>query len=525
MAPGAGDSLWLVIAAFLITIPLVALARRAGLPYPIVLVAAGLVLGFIPGLPNVQLDPSLVLLIFLPPLLYWESITAPTDVMRNNAGWIASLAIGLVIATTIVVAIVAHATIAGLSWAMAFVLGAVVAPTDELAAVPVLERMRMPRHLVAVVEGESLLNDASSLILYAAAVTAVVTGTFNGAQALAQFAIAVIGGVAVGLLCASAAIQTWRIVRDVELQGLVALTLPFLTYGIANRFSLSGVLAVVAAGITANRYTPFILTPAARLRGAGFFESSVFIANTILFLLLGLQLHGIAGRVTREYSMEAVVWYALLVNLAVVAVRLAWFILLEYVPWFGGEGKYSAPSIKRAIVGGWSGLRGAVSLAAALAIPTVAAGGSAIPYRDLVIFLTFSVILITLIGGGLTLPLVVRALDIPPGDDEAEGELRKALAAMSQAAHERLAALEREGRISADDAKLLAHRFASRRRLPGAPVDASEERRFAAQVDVLEAERRALRDLRRDGEMDNTVLRRIVRSLDVAEEAIRRTGD
>jgi CPA1 family monovalent cation:H+ antiporter len=516
----AADTVWLVIAACLITIPVVALARRAGFAYPIVLVSAGLVLGFIPGLPRIQLDPSLVLVIFLPPLLYWEAITAPTELMRANAGWIASLAIGLVIATTVLVAVAAHATIAGLVWPMALILGAIVAPTDELASVPVLERMRMPRHLVAVVEGESLLNDAASLILYAAAVSAVVTGAVNGGLIFMQFIAAVAGGIAIGLLCTWGAIQTWRFVRDVELQGLVAFTLPFLAYTLSARFALSGVLAVVVAGVTANRYTPFILTPAARLRGAGFYESTVFLANTILFLLLGFQLHEIAARVASEYSWGAVLWYSLVVNVTVVAVRFAWFMLLEYVPWFGGESKYSEPSVKRALVASWSGLRGAVSLAAALAIPAVTSTGAAVPGRDLVIFLTFSVILVTLIGGGLTLPAVVRALNISPGEDEEGEELHRALEAMSKAARERIHALELEGRITADDAKKLVHRLASRRRLPGAATDPAEERLFAAQSQVLEAERRALRELRRRREIDNTVLRRIVRSLDVAEEAI-----
>ena len=168
--------LWLLVGLLTVTIPLVALARRVNVSYPVVLVLGGLALGFVPGLPQIRLDPNLVLLIFLPPLLYWEAITAPTDVMRANSGQIWLMAIGLVLATTLTVAAIAHACIAGLTWPMAFVLGAIVAPTDELASAAVLERMRVPRHLIAIVEGESLLNDASSLILYAAAVTAATTG-------------------------------------------------------------------------------------------------------------------------------------------------------------------------------------------------------------------------------------------------------------------------------------------------------------------------------------------------------------
>lgn len=520
MSDSPQTAIWLVIAAFVLTVPLVSFARRAGVSYPIVLVLAGLVLGFVPGLPRVQLNPDLVLLIFLPPLLFWESITAPTDVMRANARWITSLAIGLVIATTGVVAVVAHAAIPGLAWPMAFVLGAIVAPTDELASAPVLERLRMPRHLVAVVEGESLLNDASSLILYATALAAVVTGVFHPGIAVLQFFGSAIGGVLAGVVCAWLAIETWRRVRDVDLQPVVAFTLPFLTYGVATRFAVSGVLAVVAAGIVASRFTSFGLVPQARIRGIEFYQATVFLANAILFLLLGLQLRIVGATVLREYAWWTVLGYAAAINVTIIVLRFGWFVLLEYAPWFGGEGKYSEPSVQRAVVASWSGLRGAVSLAAALAIPVVVAGGASVPNRDLVIFLTFSVILVTLVGGGLTLPSVVRRLKIPPADDEETEEVRTALTAMSRSAHERLRALEREGHITAADAAALARHYASRRRLPGAPVDGEEQRRFAAEREVLHAERAALMTLHNDGGVDNTVLRRIVHSLDIAEEAI-----
>jgi len=510
---------WLLIGAFAVTIPLVALARRAGISYAIVLVLGGLVLGFLPGVPRVELPPDLVLVLFLPPLLYWEAVTAPTDVMRRNARWIVSLAIGLVVVTTVVVAVVAHAAVPDLAWPMAFVLGAVVAPTDELASAPVLERLRMPRHLIAVVEGESLLNDASSLILYATAVAVIVTGAFNPGLAVLQFVGGSLGGVLVGAVCGWVAIRAWRRVRDVDLQGLIAVTLPFLAYAIAARLSMSGVLAVVTAATLANQRTPFILVPQARLRGIDFYESAVFLTNAILFLLLGLQLRIVGETVLREYAWWTILGYAVAVNVAIIVVRFGWFVLLEYVPWFGGEGQYSEPSVHRAIVASWSGLRGAVSLAAALAIPAVTATGAHIEHRNLVVFLTFSVILVTLVGGGLTLPSIVRALDIEPDDDEAR-ELESALSAMSRAARRRLHALEREGRITPSDAASIATHFASARRLPGAPIDADERRLFAAEREVLQAEREALAGLRGDGALDNTVLRRITRALDVADEAL-----
>jgi CPA1 family monovalent cation:H+ antiporter len=246
----------------------------------------------------------------------------------------------------------------------------------------------------------------------------------------------------------------------------------------------------------------------------------VFLANAILFLLLGVQLRIVGTTVFSEYAWWTVLAYAAAINVTIIVLRFGWFVLLEYAPWFGGQGKYSEPSIQRALVASWSGLRGAISLAAALAIPVAVAGGARIPNRDLVIFLTFSVILVTLVGGGLTLPSVVRALKIPPGDDEEAEEMRSALTAMSRSAHERLGALERDGQITAADSAALARHYASRRRLPGAPVDRDEQRRFAAEREVLRAERTALVKLHNDGGMDNTVLRRIVHALDIAEEAI-----
>ena len=279
MSIATEGSVWLLVGLLGVAIPLVAFARRVNVAYPIVLVVGGLILGFIPGLPRINFDPALVLVIFLPPLLYWESVNAPTDVMRANARWIGSLAIGLVLATSAVVAVVAHMVIATLAWPMAFVLGAIVAPTDELASAPVLERMQIPRRLVAIVEGESLLNDAASLIVYGSAVTAAVTGTFAPWPAVLHFVVSAIGGVAVGVACGWLAVFGYRRIVDTELQGIIAFVSPFFTYVLADRLGVSGVLAVVFMAVYGTRYTPIVITPFTRLRGTGFWDSVVFIAK------------------------------------------------------------------------------------------------------------------------------------------------------------------------------------------------------------------------------------------------------
>jgi len=488
-----------------------------------VLVLGGLVLGFIPTLPHLELDPNLVLVIFLPPLLYWEAVTAPTDVMRQNWSQIWVLAFGLVIATAIVVAAVAHATISHLSWAMAFVLGAIVAPTDELAAAPVLERMRMPRHLIAIVVGESLLNDASALILYNFSIVAVVTGSFVFGNATLHFVVAAAGGIAVGLLVGRLAVEGWRRIKDTQLQGIISFELSYLAYLLAQRFSLSGVLAVVYGGTYINRFTPFVITPAARLQAIGYWETVVFLVNAVLFLMVGMQLHDLAHNVFLEYSWQTVAWYALMINVTVVGIRFAWILGVEYVPFIGASSEHSRGDWRHAVIASWSGLRGAVSLAAALAIPVSVAGGGPLPHRHLIIFLTFSVILVTLVLGGLTLPWIVKALSVPEDASEEEDEVRDGLLGMTEAALAELDTIEAEGGLDKEAVARLRKRYEHRRRdVGGHAQPADEDSIVDAEHRLLAAERRALLEMREQGSIDNTVLRRLQHVLDISQERLDR---
>jgi len=444
--------------------------------------------------------------------------------MQANAGQIWLLATGLVIATTVTVAVVAHAAIANLAWPMAFVLGAIVAPTDELASAPVLERLKMPRHLIAIVQGESLLNDAASLILYGAALTVVTTGRFSVGRDALLFVLAAGGGVVLGMVVARVAVEGWRRVTDTQLQGVISLNLPYLTYILAQQIGLSSVLAVVYAGISANRFTPRVITPAARLQVTGFWETLVFLANALLFLLVGLQLHELAHVVLTEYSWQAVLWYALLVNATVVGTRFAWLMGQEYIPVIGGASEHPDGDWKHALVASWSGLRGAVSLAAALAIPMTVASGAHLEHRNLIIFLTFSVILVTLVGGGLTLPYVVRRLQIPDGSAEEEADLRRGILGMSAAALGRIEQLEQDGRLSPGDALRLRRRHEHRRDHVEGHDDA-ERGVKDAELEVIAAERTALIDLRERGEIDNTILRRLQRALDTSQERLNYISD
>jgi CPA1 family monovalent cation:H+ antiporter len=486
--------------------------------YPIVLVLGGLLLGFVPGLPNVQLNPDVVLLIFLPPLLYWEAITAPTDVMLENAGEITVLAFGLVVVTTIAVAAVAHAIVPGMPWGVAFVLGAIVSPTDELAAVPVLEHFRLPRHVIAIVDGESLLNDATALVLYAMAVTVVTTGVFSGGGTVLAFFVDVIGSVAIGYLAGRVAVELWTRIKDQQLQGVISMSLPFLAYLPAEHFGLSGVLAVVTAGVYANRFTPRVLTPASRIQLIGFWTTLVFVANAFLFLVVGLSLHGVALSTFANNSWPTVLGYAVAVNAVIIVVRLILVLLAEYVP-VAAPADHAAPDWRHAMVVAWSGLRGAVSLAAALAIPLRLPNGTHFPHRELIIFLTFSVILVTLVGGGLTLPTLVRRLRIVGGGNEERNEIRHALTRTAEAALTKIDELEKAAQIEPVHAAALRRVYQHKRAVQTAD-DAESDTHLAlhaaAERAVLDAQRQAVIEMREHGEIDNVVLRRVLSDIDLA---------
>jgi Na+/H+ antiporter len=523
---GSNSDIGLLVALLACAIPLVALAQRSNISYPIVLVLAGLVLGFVPGLPRVRLDPNVVLLIFLPPLLYWEAILAPTEIILQNIGQISVLAIGLVIATTVAVAAVAHLMVPGLPWAVAFVLGAIVSPTDELAAVPILDHFRLPRHVIAILGGESLLNDATALVIYAVAIGAVATGTFHVGTTILEFIMTLVGSIVIGVIAGRIAVELWRRIKDKQLQGVISVVLPFLAYFPAAHFGLSGVLSVVAAGSYANHFTPRVMTAAARTEIRGFWNTVVFVANAVLFLVVGLQLHDVAHATFARESWQLVLGYAVAVNAVIIVVRLALVLLAEYAP-TAAPADHAAPDWKNALIVGWSGLRGAVSLAAALAIPLVLPDGSRFPHRDLIVFLTFTVILVTLLAGGLTLPVVVRALHVVAGDEESN-DIRRALIRSYDAAVVRIGELEHDGTIDEAHAAILRQRFEHRR---AAQSERDPEHVVAhanhvnAEREVTVAQRDAVIEMRERGEIDNVVMRRVLSNLDLTASRLTLNAD
>jgi CPA1 family monovalent cation:H+ antiporter len=336
-----------------------------------------------------------------------------------------------------------------------------------------------------------------------------------------HFILAAAGGIAVGLIVGRLAVEGWRRIKDTQLQGIISFEVGYLTYLLAQRFSLSGVLAVVYGGMFVNRFTPLVITPATRLQISGYWDTVVFLINAVLFLVVGMQLHDLAHNVFLEYSWQSVAWYAFIINVAVVGIRFAWILGVEYIPFIGASSEHSKGDWRHAVIASWSGLRGAVSLAAALAIPVSIAGGAPLAHRHLVIFLTFSVILVTLVAGGLTLPWIVKVLSVPEDASEEDDELRDGLLGMSEAALKELETIEAEGKLDKEAAARLRRRYEHRRHDLDSHME-GEDAVLDAEQRLLAAERRALLEMRERGSIDNTVLRRLQHVLDISQERLDR---
>ncbi len=508
--------------ALLLALGITLVAAAVGrLPPSILLVAGGLALGFVPGLPHLTLPPDLVLVAILPPLLYSAAFFTGLRDLRTNLRPISLLAIGLVAVTTVGVAMAAHAAIGRLSWAGAFTLGAIVSPTDALAATEVARRVGAPRRVVSIIEGESLVNDGIALVLYKAAVTAAVAGTFSLWDASWHLVVNVVGGIAVGLAVAWVVRQVRRRVDDTPTEVAIALLSGYLAYLPAAALGVSGVLAAVTIGVYMGWYTPQLTNVQTRLSGSAFWEILVFLVNALLFSLIGLQLHGILDRLNVTGSLIADAAY---VTAAVILLRLVWVPIFTYVPRFlfrSVRERDPYPPWQAPAVIAWAGFRGAVSLAAALALP------STLPNRDLIVFLTFAVILVTLVGQGLTLPILIRAIRIPD-DGGADREDAKARIHAAEAALSRLEELAEEEWVREDTVERLrnSYRFRSNRfraRYQGVDDDGVEERSTQFQRlrrELLEAERQAVIALRNEGAITEEVMHRVQRDIDLEDSRL-----
>jgi CPA1 family monovalent cation:H+ antiporter len=507
---------------------LVSLAPRLRIPYPILLVVGGLALGFVPGIPHVELPPDLVLIAFLPPLLYISAFFTSLRDLRTNMRPIALLSVGAVVATLAGVAVVAHAVV-GLAWAPAFVLGAAVSATDPVSATAIARRTGLPRRLIVIVEGESLVNDGTALVAYRFAVVAVVTGAFSIGDVGLTFAKSVIGGIAVGLAVG----YVMRIVRRDLHDPQAEITMSFLTGYVAflpaYALGVSGVLAVVAAGVYMGWHAPELTTPDVRLQSTGAWQTATFVLNATLFVLVGLQLRPILDSLS-DVSTARLIGDAAAVSAAVIVLRFLWIYLAAYVPralFPKIRARDPYPPWQYPTVIGWMGMRGAVTLAAALGIPLTVNGGGPFPDRQLIIFLAFAVILVTLVLQGLTLPGLIRILGLEDDglDDKEEAKARIRAA---DAALDRLHELERESWVREDTAERMAGLYRFRKTRYRARFDDEDDGAIESRSadyqrlrrELLEAERAAVVSLRQQGRISDDVMHRIERDLDLEDSRL-----
>jgi Na+/H+ antiporter len=508
---------------------LLLLAERTQVPYPILLTIGGTGLAFVPGVGAFELNPDVILVAFLPPLLYSGAFFASLQDLRANAKPIGLLAVGLVTATTVAVAAVAHSVIDGLSWPAAFVLGAIVSPTDPVAATEIARRSRAPRRLVTIVEGESLINDATGLIAYKFAVAAVVSGTFSLAGALGDFVVSAIVGIAIGLVVGVIVAEIRRRLDDAPTEIAISLLTPYLAYLPAEALGVSAVLAAVTIGLYLGWRSPDLVTPSTRIQAFGVWEIVSFALNAVLFVLVGLQLRrvmdGLGG-----FSTGQLATYAGVVVATVIVARLVFvfpFTMASrlFVRRFPNRAGEEPPDLWLSFLLGWSGMRGAVSLAAALAIPLQTDAGTPFPDRDLIIFLAYAVILATVVGQGLTLGRLIEVAGVY--DDEettAEQEARARIAA-ANAALERLDELRDQDWVRDESEERLraAYDFRIRRfesRLDGDDDGDIEQGSQAYQHlrrKVLDAERAEIIRQRNRGDITDDIMRRIERDLDLED--------
>jgi len=514
----------LIIFLLIIIAALAHLSRNVRVPYPVLLVVAGLCISFIPHLPRIRIPPELVFVIFFPPLLYPAALFTSWRDFRANLRAILLLAIGLVLATSTAVALVAHHLIAGLPLAAGFVLGAIVSPPDAVAVTAIADQIRVPRRIIAILEGESLVNDATALVIYRFAVAAVIGGSFSASAASGMFLFVSAGGIGVGLASGWIVSHIQRRLNDPPIQITISLINPFLTYLIAERCGFSGVLAVVTAGLFLGWRVPEIIGPTSRLQIHTIWEMVTFLLEGFLFLFIGLELPDIIQTISGRWLKFG--GYVGAMVATVILVRILWVIVATYVPRLlipAVRKKDPYPDWRHVTLIAWTGMRGADSLAAAIALPLVLPNGSPFPGRDEILILTFCVIFATLVLQGGTLPMVIRWLGIK-GDNLDDKEEHIARTKANNAALAFLAQPEVKRRYDSDIIERLRAEYLDRLReleICGS-AGCGEEPEFAPGFDDLEREaltieRRMIIALRNEGAINDDALRSIQRDLDLAE--------
>ena len=507
----------LLLALLISAVALGWVARHFKFPYPIALVAGGMVLGLVPNLPTSTFDPQIILVAVLPPILYQAALLTSWADFKANIRPIGLLAIGLVAVTTLAVGAVLKWLVPDVPWAAAFALGAIVSPPDAVAATAILSRLNMPRRIVTILEGESLVNDASGLVLYKFAVAAVLTGAFSWMDAAVQFTAVSAGGIVIGIVLAHAYIAVHKRLGDPFIETLTVLTIPYAAYIAAETVHVSGVLAVVAAGLVRGRYAPEIVSAEMRIMARSVWNLLVFLLNSLVFILIGLQMHAVVAQNLVRYSPGQLAGIAAAVTFTAVAVRFLWVFPVAYLPQrLSGNLRERRPHKGELAIIGWCGMRGIVSLAAALALPLTLPGGAPFPHRELIVFITFVVIFATLVGQGLTLTPLIRRLKVG-SDWSLHDEQLRVRAAMSSAALGAIEEMLAAERVPPEWAQGLKAEVADRIALAAsADEELTPRMEFVHRLHraVIRAERQELIRLWRGNEIGDEVMHHLMELLD-----------
>jgi Na+/H+ antiporter len=512
----------LLLLLLVVVAALVTLARRLHTPYPVLLLIGGSALGAIPNAPRLEVAPDSILLLVLPPIVYLAAFFTPIRSFRADIGDIVSLAIGLVLASTVAAAGIAFALVPGMTVPIALALGAIVSPPDEVAALAVMERLAVPRRLIALLQGESLLNDATALTVYRVALSAAVAATPVLTFApIWQFVGVGVGGVAIGLAVGWLIAHVRTRLSDLPVEITVSLLTPYAAYLPAELLGASGVLAAVTAGLYLGRRASRIMGFDVRLAGRAVWEMLIFLLNGIVFLLIGLQIAALVREMNRS-ALIALVGVGLAVSVTLVVVRALWIVGIAAWQRFVSR---KGPALRPAeiVVLSWSGMRGVVSLAAALAMPLALASGSPLPARQAVIVITFTVILVTLVGQGMSLPFVIRAVRLG-ADEDLRTEEQRARRELVEEALRRIDGLYEQwpghGPLLDQLRATYRHRAEHVEQLDQAPgSEAEQELVEHRQIrrSVIDAQREAVALMRDRGAIDDDVLRTIERELDLEE--------
>ncbi|MCX7373433.1 MAG: Na+/H+ antiporter [Alphaproteobacteria bacterium] len=512
--------LWMLAAC----IGLALLARRFDLPYAVVLIVGGMVLAFMPGLPDVQLDPDVALAFFLPPLLMASAYRTDWRAFRRNLRPILLLAVGCVIFTAFATAWVAKMLLPELPWAAAIALGAILAPPDAVAAAAVLQKLNLPRRIVTVLEGESLLNDGSSLVLYRLAVAAALAGASAPAwQVAGSFVLVAIGGVVVGFIAAKAMLWAIRRTHEPLLDTATSFVACYVSFLGAEALHLSGVLAVVTTGIMIGQSQHHAFSARTRIEARHVWQFIEFVLTSLVFILIGLSLNDMLDRLA-ERGWAELLWQAAVISAALIATRFLWVFPTAYASRLVPAVRRAdpAPPMRHLVINSWSGMRGVVSLAVALALP------QGFPERDLIVFLAFAAILVTLVLQGTTLTWLIRVLRVAEprtggGLDPAEARARHVVASAQLAAIEARTTDIIDGPIAAD--LLGEYRDRSehlgRSAAGGGAAAAEREARRRIRLDALEVARAALMRHRREEGLHDEALVKLSQELDLEELRLR----